>query len=91
MVEPVRHRQTKGAVTDMFDLQPPRHTSTLPNLPVLERAREGPESLRVFGRLPVAGVRGCTEAGVRKASREETAGGVCAGSGVGLWGFSARV
>jgi hypothetical protein len=34
MVEPVRHRQTKGAVTDMFDLQPPRHTSTLPNLPI---------------------------------------------------------
>jgi hypothetical protein len=30
MVEPVRHRQTKGAATDMFDLQPPRHTSTLP-------------------------------------------------------------
>jgi hypothetical protein len=32
-----------------------------------------------------------SEAGVRKASREETAGGVCAGSGVGLWGFSAGV
>jgi len=31
MVEPLRHRQTKGAVTDMFDLKPPRHTSTLPN------------------------------------------------------------
>jgi len=31
MAEPVRHRQTKGAATDMFDLQPPRHTSTLPN------------------------------------------------------------
>jgi hypothetical protein len=29
MVEPVRHRQTKGAGTDMFYLQPPRHTSTL--------------------------------------------------------------
>ena len=37
-------------------------------------SRECPESLRVFGRLPVTGVRGCTEAGVRKASREETAG-----------------
>src|SRR5215470_17832142 len=32
------------------------------------------ESLRVFGCLPVIGQRGCTEAGVRKASREETAG-----------------
>src|SRR5829696_1572195 len=32
MVEPLRHRQTKGAVTDMFDLKPPRHTSILPRL-----------------------------------------------------------
>jgi hypothetical protein len=53
--------------------------------------REWPESLRVFGRLPVTGARACTEAGVRKASREETAGGVCVGGAVGLWGFSARV
>src|SRR5262249_21495583 len=30
MVEPLRHRQTKGAETDMSDLQPPRHISTLP-------------------------------------------------------------
>jgi hypothetical protein len=28
MVEPLRHRQTKEAATDMFDLKPPRHTST---------------------------------------------------------------
>ena len=33
-----------------------------------------PISLRVFGCLPDTGARGCTEAGVRKASREETAG-----------------
>ena len=32
MAEPVRHRQTKEAATDMFDLQPPRHISTLPML-----------------------------------------------------------
>ena len=25
----MRHRPTKGAATDMFDLQPPRHISTL--------------------------------------------------------------
>jgi hypothetical protein len=31
-------------------------------------------SLRVFGRLPVTGARARTEAGVRKASGEETAG-----------------
>jgi hypothetical protein len=30
MVEPLRHRQTKGAETDMFDLKKPRHISTLP-------------------------------------------------------------
>jgi hypothetical protein len=30
MVEPLRHRQTKEAATDMFDLQLPRHISTLP-------------------------------------------------------------
>jgi hypothetical protein len=28
----VRHRQTKGAATDMFDLPSPRHISTLRNL-----------------------------------------------------------
>ena len=27
-----RHRQTKGAATDMFDLQPPRHIPTLPSM-----------------------------------------------------------
>src|SRR5216683_3964893 len=32
MAEPVRHRQTKEAATDMFDLQPPRHIPTLPRL-----------------------------------------------------------
>src|SRR5882762_1895357 len=30
MVEPVRHCQTKGAATDMFNLQLPRHIPTLP-------------------------------------------------------------
>src|SRR5437762_2819513 len=44
------------------------------NLSVPGRGCEGLESLRVFGRLPVIGARACTEAGVRKASREETAG-----------------
>jgi hypothetical protein len=29
MAEPVRHRQTKGAETDMLSLPPPRHISTL--------------------------------------------------------------
>ena len=38
--EPVRHRQTKGAATDMFDLQPPRHTPTLPIPAVQPRINE---------------------------------------------------
>ena len=33
MVEPLRHRQTKGAATNMFYLTPPRHISTLPKAP----------------------------------------------------------
>jgi hypothetical protein len=38
----VRHRQTKGAATDMFDLQPPRHISTLRIFPVPAGFGEGP-------------------------------------------------
>src|SRR5215468_2544372 len=52
--------------------------------------RDHPESLRVFGCLPGTGARGCTEAGVRKASREETAGGVRTDAGVDLWGICPR-
>jgi hypothetical protein len=37
MVEPLRHRQTKEAETDMFDLKPPRHTSTLPFTSISQR------------------------------------------------------
>jgi hypothetical protein len=36
MAEPLRHRQTKGAETDMFGLQQPRHISTLPNSAVVD-------------------------------------------------------
>jgi hypothetical protein len=31
MAEPLRHRQTKEAATDLFSLQPPRPTATAPN------------------------------------------------------------
>jgi hypothetical protein len=39
MVEPLRHRQTKGAATDMFYLMPPRHISTLHQTDVLSESR----------------------------------------------------
>jgi hypothetical protein len=75
-------RMMGGCLMTGFDPEPdsfsPRHTERL-------------ELLRVFGRLPDSGVSECTEAGVRKASGEETAGGVCSGGGIGLWGFGADV
>ena len=37
MVEPLKHRRTKGAETDMLDLTPPRRTPTLP-VPVVPLA-----------------------------------------------------
>ena len=52
MAEPVRHRQTKGAATDMFDLQPPRHTSTLhisAHRLGAPTVREGSKSRRLWG------------------------------------------
>ena len=53
---------------------PPNHRQSLKLALSLQPRRKGPVSLRVFGCLPGAGARGCTAAGVRKASREETAG-----------------
>ena len=51
MVEPLRHRQTKEAATDMFDLQPPRHISTLHEAAVCRGAasRRVLEMLRTLG------------------------------------------
>ena len=42
MAEPVRHRQTKEAATDMLYLKPPRHISTLPNPEVESHIAESP-------------------------------------------------
>jgi hypothetical protein len=39
MAEPLRHRQTKEAATDMFYLKPPRHISTLPKTEVVLHER----------------------------------------------------
>jgi hypothetical protein len=43
MAEPVRHRQTKGAATDMFDLPPPRHISTLRTTEARDTSRGIPQ------------------------------------------------
>src|SRR5262249_34411956 len=60
-VSPIAMRPSEGRLTDpIAAAQPRRHE------PVF--------MLRVFGRLPVSGVTRCSEAGVRKASGEETAG-----------------
>ena len=48
----MRHRQTKGAATDMFDLQPPRHISTLRNFAVALRSGERPLTERTPGVQP---------------------------------------
>ena len=42
MADPLRHRQTKGAATDMVDLTPPRHIPTLPRAAVVARSMVGP-------------------------------------------------
>ena len=41
MAEPLRHRQTKEAETDMPGLPPPRHIPTLPISAVRRSRREG--------------------------------------------------
>jgi hypothetical protein len=40
MAELLRHRQTKGAATDMFSLQLPRHIPTLPEADLEAFGRE---------------------------------------------------
>src|SRR4029077_16977259 len=62
--EPVGHRQTKGAATDMFDLQPPRHISTLRSAGILARRCEG---LKCADTLSIIGAR--SNRGVRPRSR----------------------
>jgi hypothetical protein len=47
--------------------------------------------LRVFGRLPVTDSATRSEGKRPKSLRGGNRGGVCAGGGVGLWGFSVDV
>jgi len=53
MADPVRHRQTKGAATDMVDLTPPRHIPTLPIVAIHGRSQTAPwdQTERLEGRL----------------------------------------
>jgi len=51
MVGPLRHRQTKEAETDMFNLPPPRHISTLPKAPLNGRIKG---ALREDNQQPLA-------------------------------------
>ena len=50
MADPLRHRQTKGAATDMVDLTPPRHIPTLPVDPPFQ-ARENGGIVAARGRM----------------------------------------
>jgi hypothetical protein len=63
MADPLRHRQTKGAATDMVDLTPPRHIPTLP---------QGAEPI-AKGNC-VAAMRGGEEAGGKSGSRRTDIG-----------------
>ena len=62
MVEPLRHRQTKGAATDMFDLQLPRHISTLPEAEVTRRPRFGRDRVKSGRNSDIAEVKRLTDA-----------------------------
>ena len=68
MAEPLRHRQTKEAETDMPGLPPPRHIPTLPLSP----------SLPIWCRRPTARMGRASRSGVRAGrsgiGAEETVG-----------------
>jgi hypothetical protein len=49
MAEPLRHRQTKGAETDMPSLPPPRH---IPTLPIADQASADLSSIHPCERWP---------------------------------------
>ena len=69
-------RESKAAARhhDLICPAPYQRPESPLELPLPQRSDPWPELLRVFGRLPFTDVMGFSEAGVRKASREETAG-----------------
>src|SRR5712672_290745 len=58
MVEPLRHRQTKEAATDMSGLQPPRHISTLPKRAVQLTSSHGSSTSASGPAGPAVGTSG---------------------------------
>src|ERR1700720_1466923 len=73
MAEPLRHRQTKEAATDMFSLQLPRHISTLHRADRAGRFANGSGIglLRTLGPLIAghSGQRGCWPPGFCQSAR----------------------
>ena len=70
----IRHRTASETLHTADDVLVGSKVRYLSNFLAAPHFGERPESLRVFGCLPGAGARGCTEADVRKASKEESAG-----------------
>src|SRR5271169_1948975 len=85
MVEPLRHRRTKGAETDMLDLTPPRHASTLP-LVKKSATAEG-------GRRPQCGDLGGDRPNPQRSGQDRHHGGHATGERVAThpmrWGATA--
>src|SRR6516225_9863173 len=72
-------------------LRPCEGPLTEPTPPVQHLSGERVFVLRVFGRLPVTDSAARSEGRRPKSLRGGNRGGVCGGSGVGLWGLSAWV
>src|SRR5215467_972760 len=72
-------------------LRPCEGPLTEPTSPVQHLSGERVFVLRVFGRLPVTDSAARSEGRRPKSLRGGNRGGVCGGSGVGLWRFSACV
>src|SRR6202040_330656 len=72
MADPLRHRQTKGAATDMVDLTPPRHIPTLPRaVDYLDRSHQSIWPVRHTRATVLAGADGKTRDDARNRNPEQ--------------------